>query len=69
MSDQYWETARSVQNGGSLSCTEAAAAWKERPADHWYPLSTDESDKWITKSVLNAQRSRSGVVSNGGHIQ
>jgi hypothetical protein len=68
MNEQNWETARSVKNGGTLSFTEAAEAWKNRPADFWYPLGTDETDKWITKSFLDSQRARTGVIAVGGHV-
>ena len=58
MNDEYWEAARSAKNGGSLSFTEAMDAWKQRPQDHWYPLSTAETDKWITKEFLASMRAR-----------
>jgi len=68
MNAQNWETARSSKNGGALSFTDAAEAWKNRPATHWYPLSTAETDKWVTQSFLDSQRARSGKVAIGGHV-
>jgi len=56
-----WELARSARNGGTLSFTEAAEAWKNRPNEHMYPLSTDPTDKWVgefTKRLIEENASR-----------
>lgn len=58
MNNDTWETARSVMNGGTLTFLEVAALWKQRSVDHFYPLSTEPSNKWIDIEFMKKMRSR-----------
>lgn len=62
-----WEVARTVQNGGDMSFSQAASAWKTRPANHEYRLSSDKTDDWQKGTFLDTMKSRSGRVVREGH--
>lgn len=56
MSQNTWDTAKSVRNGGTVSLAEVAALWKSRPYDSFYAKTPEPSNKWITPEFLASMR-------------